>query len=306
MQGDAGKNGKNPERTEKDIWHRKKGSYEKMRQRKLKGLEEKLRVYAADNSVYAERMRGRWNELFDCSRPLFAELGCGKGQFILSRAEARPDRNFIAVEGNDSVMLRALQKAARRLLPLSAEVSVSSDGNELPFEELVPAGAFQAENIPEGAVCGGTHAEEKSGAAGAARRRGSGTGRIFHAAPNLIFVNMYIRDITECFAEDELSGIYLNFSDPWPKDRHAKRRLTHAGYLEGYRRVLRPESPLEFKTDNKDLFLFSAEELQQNGWQIEEYSEDLHASDFESKYFQTEYEEKFSSLGKPIYYCRAR
>ncbi len=277
-----------------------------MRQRKLKGLEEKLSVYAENSSVCTGRMKGRWNELFDSRQPLFAELGCGKGQFILSRAEARHDRNFIAVEGNDSVMLRALQKAARRLLPLSEESAVSPDGNERPFEELVPEGVFQAERIPEDAVPEGICEGGAREAAGAGKRRGSGKGRIFRAAPNLVFVNMYIRDIKECFSENELSGIYLNFSDPWPKDRHAKRRLTHAGYLAGYRHVLMPDSPLEFKTDNKELFLFSMEEFRKSGWGIEEYSEDLHRSDCESKRFQTEYEEKFSYLGKPIYYCRAR
>ena len=174
-----------------------------MRQRKLKGLEEKLSVYAENSSVCTGRMKGRWNELFDSRQPLFAELGCGKGQFILSRAEARPDRNFIAVEGNDSVMLRALQKAARRLLPLSEESAVSPDGNERPFEELVPEGVFQAERIPEDAVPEGICEGGAREAAGAGKRRGSGKGRIFRAAPNLVFVNMYIRDIKECFSENE-------------------------------------------------------------------------------------------------------
>ena len=276
-----------------------------MRQRKLKGLEEKLSVYAENSSVCTGRMKGRWNELFDSRQPLFAELGCGKGQFILSRAEARPDRNFIAVEGNDSVMLRALQKAARRLLPLSDESAVSPDGNERPFEELVPEGVFQAERIPEDAVPEGICEGGAREAAGAGKRRGSGKGRIFRAAPNLVFVNMYIRDVTECFAENELSGIYLNFSDPWPKERHAARRLTHSRYLSGYQHVLKPEGALEFKTDNEALFRFSVREFSDSGWELSEYSEDLHASDFDSVGFQTEYEEKFSSLGRPIFYCRA-
>ncbi len=272
-----------------------------MRQRKLKGLEEKLSVYSSDNRVRAEGMKGRWNQLFSSEQPLFAEFGCGKGQFILRRAQARPDRNFIAVEGNDSVMLRALQKAARRLLTLPE--AAGEDGNERPFEDIVPRGVFQAENIPQDARGENRKDEAESGIR--KKYRGSGTGRIFRAAPNLIFVNMYIRDVTECFAENELSGIYLNFSDPWPKERHAARRLTHSRYLSGYQHVLKPEGALEFKTDNEALFRFSVREFSDSGWELSEYSEDLHASDFDSVGFQTEYEEKFSSLGRPIFYCRA-
>lgn len=272
-----------------------------MRQRKLKGLEEKLSVYSSDNRVRAESMKGRWNQLFSSEQPLFAEFGCGKGQFILRRAQARPDRNFIAVEGNDSVMLRALQKAARRLLTLPE--AAGEDGNERPFEDIVPRGVFQAENIPQDARRENRKDEAESGIR--KKYRGSGTGRIFRAAPNLIFVNMYIRDVTECFAENELSGIYLNFSDPWPKERHAARRLTHSRYLSGYQHVLKPEGALEFKTDNEALFRFSVREFSDSGWELSEYSEDLHASDFDSVGFQTEYEEKFSSLGRPIFYCRA-
>ena len=87
------------------------------------------------------------------------------------------------------------------------------------------------------------------------------------------------------------------FSDPWPKARHAKRRLTHTCYLKGYGRVLKPGSALEFKTDNEALFRFSSEEFDLNSLVKEEYTEDLHASGYESENYMTEYEEKSPAGG---------
>ena len=74
---------------------------------------------------------------------------------------------------------------------------------------------------------------------------------------NIVFVKEYVKDVNEYFNEAELNGIYLNFSDPWPKDRHAKRRLTHSRYLDGYRKILKKGCCIEFKTDNSDLFSFA-------------------------------------------------
>ena len=84
-----------------------------MRQRRIKDLDEKLDVYSGGIQVNPRSLKGRWASLFDSSAPVYMELGCGKGQFITSLSEAYPDRNFIAVEGNRSAMLRALQKAVR-------------------------------------------------------------------------------------------------------------------------------------------------------------------------------------------------
>ena len=79
--------------------------------------------------------------------------------------------------------------------------------------------------------------------------------------PNLRFICMDAADVTEVFAKDEVSRIYLNFSDPWPKDRHAKRRLTSRQFFARYDAILKPDGRLEFKTDNQDLFTFSLEEI---------------------------------------------
>ena len=120
--------------------------------------------------------------------------------------------------------------------------------------------------------------------------------------PNLIFIRMDAEDITEVFDKDELDKIYLNFSDPWPKDRHAKRRLPSREFLARYDQFLKPEGRLEFKTDNKDLFDFALEELEPAGWKLEAMTRDLHHDEkmFEGN-IMTEYEEKFSSKGNPIY-----
>lgn len=121
---------------------------------------------------------------------------------------------------------------------------------------------------------------------------------------NICFIDSYIHDITEVFADNEISGLYLNFSDPWPKDRHAKRRLTHQRFLKGYKRILKSGSFLEFKSDNDDLFAFTLTELQDNGLTIVEYTKDLHQTDWAAKSITTEYEDKFVAIGKNINYCK--
>ena len=116
---------------------------------------------------------------------------------------------------------------------------------------------------------------------------------------NLKFVRMDAGSICEVF---EVDRIYLNFSDPWPKERHAKRRLTSRQFFERYSQILSPNGCVEFKTDNQDLFEFSLEEIPIAGWKIIEYTRDLHHNENMAKgNIMTEYEEKFSSLGQPIY-----
>lgn len=121
--------------------------------------------------------------------------------------------------------------------------------------------------------------------------------------PNLLFIRMDAEEITEVFGEGEVDKIYLNFSDPWPKDRHAKRRLTSRQFFARYDEILKPDGKVEFKTDNRDLFDFSLEEIPETTFKIDEYTFDLH-SDKEADIYKgnvmTEYEEKFVGLGNPI------
>ena len=118
---------------------------------------------------------------------------------------------------------------------------------------------------------------------------------------NLKFIRMDAENIAEVFAREEVDRIYLNFSDPWPKDRHAKRRLPSREFLARYDKILKKDSKLEFKTDNRDLFDFAVEELEPAGWKAEVITYDLHADEkLVEGNIMTEYEEKFSSMGNPI------
>ena len=119
--------------------------------------------------------------------------------------------------------------------------------------------------------------------------------------PNLKFIRMDAENIAEVFAEGEVDRIYLNFSDPWPKDRHAKRRLPSKEFLARYDKFLKKDGVIEFKTDNRDLFDFALEELPQAGWKAEQVTFDLHHDEEMVKgNVMTEYEVKFSSMGNPI------
>ena len=119
--------------------------------------------------------------------------------------------------------------------------------------------------------------------------------------PNLRFIRMDAENITSVFGKEEVDRIYLNFSDPWPKDRHAKRRLTSRQFFARYNEILKSTGRVEFKTDNRPLFDFSVEEVNEAGWKLSVCTYDLHndAKLMEGN-VMTEYEERFSSQGNPI------
>ena len=211
-----------------------------MRYRRVKGATEKfetLRPYITKDLI---EKKGRWNSVFGNENPVYLELGCGKGQFLAELARRNPDKNYIGVEGQEKVLLRAAQRACE--------------------------------------------AELK----------------------NITFVCEFLREPGAHFAPDEISGIYLNFSDPWPKARHAKRRLTHTRFLTEYRKFLKKDGEIQFKTDNDPLFDFSVAEFQENGFQILELSYHLHRTVLKAKDVTTEYEDKFRLWGKKIKYCKIR
>ena len=125
--------------------------------------------------------------------------------------------------------------------------------------------------------------------------------------PNIRFLCMDASIITEVFDEEEVAKIYLNFSDPWPKERHSKRRLTSRQFFERYDKILARNGVVEFKTDNDDLFAFSMEEVAEAGWTLDAHTFDLHHDPVLNEgNVMTEYEEKFSSLGHPIHKLIAR
>lgn len=118
---------------------------------------------------------------------------------------------------------------------------------------------------------------------------------------NLRFLCIDARDLPEVFAQGEVSKIYLNFSDPWPKERHARRRLPSREFLERYGRILTADGTVEFKTDNRQLFDFAREEANAAGWKVNLCTYDLHAQpDLMRGNIMTEYEEKFSAQGNAI------
>ena len=119
---------------------------------------------------------------------------------------------------------------------------------------------------------------------------------------NLKLIRMDASEINSVFHK-EIGKIYLNFSDPWPKPRHAKRRLTSDAFLNKYDEIFAKEKIIEMKTDNRKLFEYSLVSFNANGYKIKEISLDLHKDNYENN-IMTEYEEKFSSQNNPIYYVK--
>jgi tRNA (guanine-N7-)-methyltransferase len=121
---------------------------------------------------------------------------------------------------------------------------------------------------------------------------------------NLYIINYDAANIKDVFADNEVDRIYLNFSDPWPKNRHSKRRLTQNTFLENYREILTKDGLIAFKTDNRHLFEFSLQELNNTNWKFEKISLNLH-EDFDD-IITTEYEDKFIKENKIIYFVEVK
>ncbi len=243
-----------------------------MRQRKVKDLDEKLAAVSAFQVT--DPSPGVWDEVFGrgegaAQRDLYLEIGCGKGDFLLQQALAHPESDFIGIEGQASVVLRAMEKADR-MERGEGEDTVGGEG-----------------------AAGGVDMAGGEGAAGAPV-----------GLDNLRFACAFVNRMEDLFAPESLSGIYLNFSDPWPKGRHAKRRLTWRGRLEDYARSLKAGGFIAFKTDNDALFEFTLEEIASLGWTPAEQSFDLHASTLPARLVMTEYETKFKAAGRPIHYVK--
>lgn len=145
-------------------------------------------------------------------------------------------------------------------------------------------------------------------------RRAIGKARLAHGLPesdepiripNLALVRFNIAYLEQIFAEGEVERFYLNFSDPWPKKRHAKRRLTHPVFLDKYVHILNSRGEIHFKTDSRELFEYSLNTFSDKGFWLRHITLDLHAGGLREDMVQTEYELKFVEQGKPIYRCEA-
>lgn len=177
---------------------------------------------------------------FQGGRPLYLEVGMGKGRFITQMARLHPDSDFIGVERYESVMLKALQK----------------------YEALAGQG---------------------------------------EAPENLRFLCVDAEQLGEYFPPGSVAGIYLNFSDPWPKERHAHRRLVSPLFLELFGSLMSEDGRIEFKTDNDGLFEYALKTAPQCGFVLSGVTRDLHGDPVLSEgNVMTEYEEKFSSRGNSI------
>ena len=179
-------------------------------------------------------------------------------------------------------------------MPLELEIGCGKGDFAVGLSAAHPAsGIIAVERVADVAVT----ALEKAAASADAR------------PDNLRFIIGNAQDLEGMFPENTFSRIYLNFSDPWPKARHAKRRLTYRGRLQNYKKVLKPDGFIEFKTDNEGLFAFTLEEIEACGYEMIEMSRDLHGEaqgvhGEKSRCFMTEYEEKFSGQGKNINFVR--
>lgn len=123
--------------------------------------------------------------------------------------------------------------------------------------------------------------------------------------PNLKLLNVNASDLEKYFAKSDVDRVYLNFSDPWPKTRHEKRRLTYKDFLKHYENILVDGGEIHFKTDNQGLFEYSLMSFSAYGLLLKYVSLDFHKSDFEGN-IMTEYEEKFSGQGNRIYRCEVK
>lgn len=210
-----------------------------MRLRRKPWIDEAIHEYSSHVILENhEEHKGKWRELFeDPAKPLYLELGTGKGRFIAGMAEAHPEANFLGFE----VQLGVLYYAAQKI-----------------FEQ---------------------------------------------GAPNARVTLFDIGGIEDIVEPGEVDRFYINFCDPWPKARHAKRRLTYHTFLDRYARLLKADGEVHFKTDNEGLFLFSLEEFKNSGWTLKNVTYDLHSTDLPN--VKTEYEEKFSKKGQPTFRLEA-
>lgn len=123
--------------------------------------------------------------------------------------------------------------------------------------------------------------------------------------PNLLLINYDAFKLANCFEKGEIQKIYLNFSDPWPKSRHEKRRLTSDSFLSVYKDITCEDTVIEFKTDNRKLFEYSVISFNRAGFEFLDVSFDLHNSGIED-IITTEYEDRFSNMGNVIYYIKIK
>lgn len=212
---------------------------------RLSGVEEYLYISETEDRNFNTAINNKdyidFEKWFGADRPLFLEIGCGKGKFAVAYAKSHPDINLLAVEKDSNVIVSACELAQR-----------------------------------EGIA-------------------------------NLRFLKISAEYIERHIKSDSISGIFLNFSCPFPKKKYASHRLTSENFLEIYKRILKKGAEIHQKTDNMNFFEFSIEQFSSCGFALKNVSLDVHNTDFENsdENIITEYESRFMNLGQPIYRLEA-
>ncbi|WP_066894986.1 tRNA (guanosine(46)-N7)-methyltransferase TrmB [Clostridium nigeriense] len=190
--------------------------------------------------------KGKWREFFNNDNPIYLELGCGKGTFIAVHGAENKDKNYIAIDIKDEVLVLAKR-------------NIEKSYNE---KETV-------------------------------------TDNIKLMAQEILLINDILGE------GDLIDRIYINFCNPWPKKKHKKRRLTHTNQLKNYKKFLKEDGEIYFKTDDDELFEESLEYFKENGFNIDYITYDLHNSDFKGN-VRTEHENMFSEQGIKIKFLIAK
>lgn len=187
--------------------------------------------------VNPKEYKNKWNELFGNEKPIYLELGCGKGTFMAVHGSENPEINYMAIDIKDEVLVLA----KRNIEKAFEEKNRSVDNVKLMAQEI-------------------------------------------------LIINEILGE------EDNISRIYINFCNPWPKDRHKKRRLTHTRQLDQYKVFLKDKGEIYFKTDDDELFEESLEYFKESKFTIKYITYDLHNSGFEGN-VETEHEKMFTKQG---------
>ena len=197
--------------------------------------------------VNPKEYKGKWKELFGNDKPIYLELGCGKGNFVSVHGARNKDKNYIAIDIKDEVLVLAKRNIER----------VYKENNEI------------LDNVKL-------------------------------MAQEIGLINDILGE------EDKIDRIYINFCNPWPKEKHKKRRLTHTRQLENYKKFLVNNGEIWFKTDDDNLFEESLEYFKESGFDVIYKTYDLHNSEYDKDNIRTEHENMFTEKGIKIKFLIAK
>lgn len=243
-----------------------------MRLRGKKGIRESLEIQQQQGTVVLnpKQYKGKWSQFFGNNNPIHVELGMGKGRFISEMSFRNQSINFIGVDKYDELILRASSRARDLYEYRNDHLEPASEGADF---ETADYGVFP--------MIASTDSKPS----------------------NLALVLFNVEYIEDIFDEGELERIYLHFSDPWPKTRHARRRLTHPRFVEKYTKFLNTNGEIHMKTDSLGLFEFSLNTFSDLGLRMSNIFLDFYREGVRSGEIMTEYEQKFVEQGLNIYRC---